>query len=108
MGFRSGALNGLVQTILKLTVPGVADFYQGTEFWDQSLVDPDNRRPIDFAARTDASVQATPLAELLAGWRDGRVKQAVIARLLRLRWRCPDLPAGDTRNSLSKVRERRT
>jgi len=91
MGFRSGALNGLVQTILKLTVPGVADFYQGTEFWDQSLVDPDNRRPIDFAARTDASVQATPLAELLAGWRDGRVKQAVIARLLRLRRRCPDL-----------------
>ena len=58
---------------------------------DQSLVDPDNRRPIDFVARTDALVQATPLPELLSGWRDGRVKQAVIALLLQLRWRRPDL-----------------
>lgn len=60
-----GALNGLAQTILKLTVPGVADFYRGTEFWDQSLVDPGNRRPVDFAARTDALAQATPPPELL-------------------------------------------
>jgi len=91
VGLPSGALNGLAQTILNLTVPGVADFYQGKQFWDQSLVDPDNRRPVDFVARTDALAQATPLPEPLWGWRDDRVKQAVIARLLRLRWRCPDL-----------------
>ena len=46
----AGAVNGLTQTLLKLTVPGVPDFFQGSEFWDQSLVDPDNRRPVDFAA----------------------------------------------------------
>ena len=50
----AGAVNGLAQTLLKLTVPGVPDFYQGAEFWDQSLVDPDNRRPVDFTARVDA------------------------------------------------------
>ena len=47
-------MNGLAQTLLKLTVPGVPDFFQGSEFWDQSLVDPDNRRPVDFARRIDA------------------------------------------------------
>ncbi len=46
-----GALNSLSQITLKATIPGVPDFYQGTEFWDCSLVDPDNRRPVDFAAR---------------------------------------------------------
>ena len=46
-----GALNSLSQITLKATMPGVPDFYQGTEFWDFSLVDPDNRRPVDFAAR---------------------------------------------------------
>ena len=46
-----GALNSLSQLTLKATMPGVPDFYQGTEFWDLSLVDPDNRRPVDFAAR---------------------------------------------------------
>ena len=46
-----GALNSLSQITLKATMPGVPDFYQGTEFWDLSLVDPDNRRPVDFAGR---------------------------------------------------------
>ncbi len=46
-----GALNSLGQITLKATMPGVPDFYQGTEFWDLSLVDPDNRRPVDFAER---------------------------------------------------------
>jgi (1->4)-alpha-D-glucan 1-alpha-D-glucosylmutase len=46
-----GAINGLAQTLLRLTVPGVPDLYQGTELWDLSLVDPDNRRPVDFALR---------------------------------------------------------
>ena len=50
----SGALNSLSQLTLKATMPGVPDFYQGTEFWDLSLVDPDNRRPVDFAARASA------------------------------------------------------
>src|SRR6185312_14130782 len=52
-----GALNSLVQLALKALLPGVPDFYQGTELWDLSLVDPDNRRPVDFAAR--AGMQAT-------------------------------------------------
>ncbi|MCL6640358.1 MAG: hypothetical protein K6T92_03190, partial [Candidatus Rokubacteria bacterium] len=46
-----GALNSLAQTLVKITAPGVPDFYQGTELWDFSLVDPDNRRPVDFALR---------------------------------------------------------
>ena len=46
-----GALNGLAQLVLKTTMPGIPDFYQGNELWDFALVDPDNRRPVDFAAR---------------------------------------------------------
>src|SRR5262249_20091132 len=49
-----GAVNGLAQCLLRMTVPGVPDLYQGTEFWDFSLVDPDNRRPVDFAKRRAA------------------------------------------------------
>ena len=86
----AGAVNGLAQTLLKLTVPGVPDIYQGTEFWDFSLVDPDNRRPVDFAARA-AGLDAAPLADLAAHWRDGRIKQAVIARTLALRRERPAL-----------------
>lgn len=80
-----GALNGLVQATLRLTVPGVPDLYQGTEFWDYSLVDPDNRRPVDHAARRAALEAGHAPHELLPGWRDGQVKQAVIQRLLALR-----------------------
>ena len=80
-----GAVNALSQAVLRITSPGVPDLYQGTEFWDFSLVDPDNRRPVDFAAR-QASLQADESpAALLPHWQDGRVKQAVIARALRLR-----------------------
>ena len=81
----AGAINGLVQTVLKMTVPGAPDFYQGTEFWDQSLVDPDNRRPVDFTARVAALTKPTD------GWRDGRVKQALIRKVLRARASIPDL-----------------
>jgi maltooligosyltrehalose synthase len=70
--------------LLKLTVPGVPDFYQGTEFWDLSLVDPDNRRPVDFDARK-ATLDDTPLVTLARSWRDGRIKQAMIARALAAR-----------------------
>jgi (1->4)-alpha-D-glucan 1-alpha-D-glucosylmutase len=85
----AGAVNGLAQVLLKLTAPGVPDIYQGTEFWDLSLVDPDNRRPVDFAAR-EAALGSVP-AEALASWRDGRVKQAVVARTLALRRSAPEL-----------------
>ena len=87
----AGAINGLTQTLLRLTSPGVPDLYQGTEFWDFSLVDPDNRRPVDYAAR-DAALSAAALPpELLPSWRDGRVKQAIIARALDYRRRAPGL-----------------
>ncbi|MBB4266370.1 malto-oligosyltrehalose synthase [Roseospira visakhapatnamensis] len=93
-----GAVNGLAQTTLKLTVPGVPDLYQGTDFWDFSLVDPDNRRPVDFATRADALAAGRRPKDLLACWRDGRVKQALIAALLDLRRRWPRLfAAGEYR-----------
>jgi (1->4)-alpha-D-glucan 1-alpha-D-glucosylmutase len=81
----AGALNGLAQTLLRMTVPGVPDLYQGNEFWDFSLVDPDNRRPVDYAAREQALEVPLPSGELLANWRDGRIKQALIAEVLNLR-----------------------
>jgi (1->4)-alpha-D-glucan 1-alpha-D-glucosylmutase len=86
-----GAVNGLAQTLLKLTVPGVPDIYQGAEFWDLSMVDPDNRRPVDFTRRFAAmNADASPIA-LSACWRDGRVKQAVIHRALTVRREVPEL-----------------
>ena len=87
----AGALNGLAQTVLRLTSPGIPDLYQGTEFWDFSLVDPDNRRPVDFAARERALEAEGSPAELLTHWRDGRVKQAIIARALAYRRRAAGL-----------------
>jgi malto-oligosyltrehalose synthase len=86
----AGAVNGLAQMLLKLTVPGVPDIYQGTEFWDFSLVDPDNRRPVDFAARA-AGLQHSSVEGLARDWRNGRIKQHVIARTLALRRSKPDL-----------------
>ena len=86
-----GAVNGLSQTMLRLTCPGICDLYQGTEFWDFSLVDPDNRRPVDFPAREHSLAAAGDPADLMAHWRDGRVKQAVIARALALRESAPGL-----------------
>ncbi|MCX2522955.1 malto-oligosyltrehalose synthase [Larsenimonas rhizosphaerae] len=83
----AGALNGLVQTLLRLTVPGVPDCYQGTERWDFSLVDPDNRRPVDYGLRRAQQHDARSVVELLPGWRDGRVKQAMIMDVLALRHR---------------------
>jgi len=80
-----GALNGLVQALLRSTVPGIPDLYQGNEYWDFSLVDPDNRRAVDYACRRRTLDDATPAAELLAHWRDGRIKQALLARVLDCR-----------------------
>ena len=87
----AGALNGLAQTLLKLTSPGIPDTYQGCEFWDFSLVDPDNRRPVAFAPRQAALQADVAPASLLGDWRDGRVKQAVLHRALRLRQAAPAL-----------------
>jgi len=86
----AGAVNGLAQVLLKLTSPGVPDLYQGTEYWDFSLVDPDNRRPVDFAARA-ASVITQDIQRLLAEWRDGRIKQAIVTQALSLRRQLPRL-----------------
>ncbi|MGH6990412.1 MAG: malto-oligosyltrehalose synthase, partial [Stellaceae bacterium] len=86
-----GMINGLAQLVLKLTVPGVPDIYQGGEFWDLNLVDPDNRRAVDFAARA-AALAALPapgdsaaVAALLDAWPDGRIKLHLAAALLRAR-----------------------
>ncbi|HYD30830.1 MAG TPA: malto-oligosyltrehalose synthase [Azospirillaceae bacterium] len=86
-----GAVNGLAQTLLRLTVPGVPDLYQGTEFWDLSLVDPDNRRPVDWPARSQSLEAPMDTDDLVRSWRDGRIKQHVIARTLALRQREPAL-----------------
>jgi (1->4)-alpha-D-glucan 1-alpha-D-glucosylmutase len=88
-----GALNSLSQLTLKATIPGVPDFYQGTELWDFSLVDPDNRRPVDFAARASQFAQLeTPYwAHLVRHWPDGRLKLAWTRHLLSLRSELPDV-----------------
>jgi (1->4)-alpha-D-glucan 1-alpha-D-glucosylmutase len=98
---RLGAVNSLAQTLLKITAPGVPDFYQGTELWDLSLVDPDNRRPVDFGLRQRhlaelrARVAAGDLGglarELVAGWEDGRIKLYTIHRALACRRSAPEL-----------------
>jgi (1->4)-alpha-D-glucan 1-alpha-D-glucosylmutase len=77
-----GMIAGLGRTVLKCTLPGIPDTYQGTEFWDFSFVDPDNRRPVDYEARAQALEEGRAPADLLASWADGRVKQATLARLL--------------------------
>jgi (1->4)-alpha-D-glucan 1-alpha-D-glucosylmutase len=78
----AGAAKSLAQTLLKLTVPGVPDFYQGTEYWDFSLVDPDNRTPVDFTAR-QASLDAMPFRPPTS--LDRRLKQFLIFRVLAAR-----------------------
>jgi malto-oligosyltrehalose synthase len=94
---RCGLLNTLSQVVLKIASPGVPDFYQGSELWDLNLVDPDNRRPVDFALRQQAldridALLAQPPATrgpgvtaLLEHWKDGAVKLLVTAAGLRLR-----------------------
>ena len=85
---RAGAINSFQQTLLRLTSPGVPDLYQGTELWDFSLVDPDNRRPVDFEQRRawlgEGEAEGAP-SEQLKNWRDGRVKLALVRRALALR-----------------------
>src|SRR5262245_9673126 len=90
---RLGAVNSLTQTLLKLTSPGVPDIYQGTEIWDYSLVDPDNRRPVDYDLRrqTLKSLSSATPAELMQMWPDGRIKMFLTQRLLQFRKEHGDL-----------------
>lgn len=114
----AGLINSLTQAVLRNTVPGMPDLYQGTDLWDFSLVDPDNRRPVDYAERaalltgvegsmTTAALQADagapsippaslppadlPLATDPAAWHSGAIKQQLIQRTLTLRARDPEL-----------------
>ncbi len=82
-----GRINGLAQTLIKLTAPGTPDFYQGSELWDLSLVDPDNRRPVDFARRQQALAQLGTFdtEQVLADWDSGAPKLHLIARGLEVR-----------------------
>jgi (1->4)-alpha-D-glucan 1-alpha-D-glucosylmutase len=101
-----GMVNALAQVALKLGSPGVPDFYQGTELWDFSLVDPDNRRPVDFDLRdrllteVEAILALAPeertaaVADLVRAWADGRIKLLVTTAGLRLRRERPDVFLG--------------
>jgi (1->4)-alpha-D-glucan 1-alpha-D-glucosylmutase len=88
-----GALNSLSQLTLKATLPGVPDFYQGTEFWDLALVDPDNRRPVDFVARATLlpSLRAPDWGRLGQDWNSGHLKFGWTAHLLTLRTELADV-----------------
>jgi (1->4)-alpha-D-glucan 1-alpha-D-glucosylmutase len=87
-------LNSLSQTILKIASPGVPDFYQGTELWDFSLVDPDNRRPVDFSKRIklledlkqrEKENRSSLILDLLTRWVDGKIKLYVTYKGLSFR-----------------------
>ncbi len=106
-----GMLGSLAELVLRLGSPGVPDVYQGSELWNLALVDPDNRRPVDFALRQRVLMDMLPmielaeesrdiarhaaigpfLGELLSSWPDGRIKFYTLAIALRLRRAYPDL-----------------
>jgi (1->4)-alpha-D-glucan 1-alpha-D-glucosylmutase len=100
---RAGLLNSFAQLLLKIASPGVPDFYQGTELWDLSLVDPDNRRPVDYDRRAAALEEAAAVLDgpiesraegvrrLLDRWTDGTIKMFIAAAALRLRRSMPEL-----------------
>lgn len=92
----AGVVNSLASVVLRCTAPGVPDLYQGTDLWDFSLVDPDNRRPVDMGLRKrllqeQCKELAGDLSPLLRDWRSGAIKQAVILRCLGLRQDMPEL-----------------
>jgi (1->4)-alpha-D-glucan 1-alpha-D-glucosylmutase len=95
-----GAINGLAQVLLKATSPGVPDFYRGCELWDFTLVDPDNRRPVDYALRQGLLADALKsgredtlalCADMLRDISDGRAKLWTTMRVLRFRREHPEL-----------------
>ncbi len=89
---RPGRINSLAQTLIKLTAPGVPDFYQGSELWDLSLVDPDNRRPVDFDLRRRlmARLDGMPPDQALHDWDAGLPKLWLIHQALALRRKHPE------------------
>jgi len=98
-----GMFNSLGQALLKVAAPGVPDVYQGTELWDLSFVDPDNRRPVDFDLRhrwlhdlkaAESKNRMVLLQDLLANWRDGRIKLYLLHKLLTFRRAHTELFAG--------------
>jgi (1->4)-alpha-D-glucan 1-alpha-D-glucosylmutase len=93
-----GRINSLAQTLIKMIVPGVPDFYQGTELWDLSLVDPDNRRPVDFDHRLEVMrrCRRMAVAEVVGDWDSGVPKLWMVDRILALR---RDRPADFARDS---------
>ena len=96
-------VNSLSQKVIQLTMPGVPDVYQGSELWDDSLVDPDNRRPVDFAFRHAA---LTALSEPPVPDDTGLVKLWVVSRALRARREHPDLFVGYTPLALDPPRHK--
>jgi (1->4)-alpha-D-glucan 1-alpha-D-glucosylmutase len=88
-----GLYNSLAQLAIKITAPGIPDFYQGTELWDLNLVDPDNRRRVDYAVRREhlAGLETASAGELLEARTDGRVKMFVMTRALAVRARLRDV-----------------
>ncbi|MFS2013125.1 malto-oligosyltrehalose synthase [Azospirillum sp. CT11-132] len=94
---RIGMVNGLSQTLLKLTSPGVPDIYQGCELWNLSLVDPDNRLPVDYDARrklldeVEEAVERGAVPGLLERWTDGAVKLALTRQALQVRAEMPEV-----------------
>jgi (1->4)-alpha-D-glucan 1-alpha-D-glucosylmutase len=88
----SGYQNSLCQKVLLSCCPGVPDLYQGTELWDFSLVDPDNRRPVDYEVRRQslAELESTSVVALWRTRADGRIKLHVVHACLDLRSRRPE------------------
>jgi (1->4)-alpha-D-glucan 1-alpha-D-glucosylmutase len=86
----AGAVNSLTQVLMKMAAPGFPDFYQGCEFWDFSFVDPDNRRPVNYDIRHQALAEQKDPKQLVAEWRNGHIKQNLIATVLNARARIPD------------------
>ena len=91
-----GRVNSLAQTLIKLTAPGIPDIYQGTELWDLSLVDPDNRRPVDFELRRRllVEIKGLSLEDILERQDEGLPKLWLIKQALQLRGRRPELFTG--------------
>ncbi len=87
----AGAINGLAQVLLKLTCPGIPDMYQGTELWDFSLLDPDNRGAVDYEKRELLLNDNTNVSSKIRDWKNGAIKQHIIQKVLCLRRQSPEL-----------------
>ncbi len=110
---RLGVANSLGQTLIKLTAPGIPDIYQGSELWNLSLVDPDNRLPVDYGTRRAMLEEvialgtgAEVMARLMARWRDGAIKLALTHHVLAFRREHANLFAAGGYEGLNAVGER--